>query len=65
MPRVAGSPFRINWENKDMVIAYAKKLGPGQTVYKHPNRSNYNIRHTSTLSRAGDEVPQRWIVHQT
>jgi len=43
MVKVYGSPFAIDWKDKDAVIAYAKKLGKGQVVFKHPNRANYNI----------------------
>lgn len=34
------------WEDKDKVISFAKQMGKGQTVYKYPERSNYNICHT-------------------
>lgn len=44
--RISGSPFAINWRDLKAVIAYAKRLGPGQSVIKHPDRSNYNITHT-------------------
>ncbi|AXP07811.1 hypothetical protein SmphiM6_120 [Sinorhizobium phage phiM6] len=58
---VRGSPFKIDWKDKDAVIAYAKTLGKGQTVFKHPDRDNYNITHT--------ECPERYegceIVYQT
>ena len=45
--RVVGSPFHIDWTDQDAVIAYAERLGPGHTVYKRPDRDNYNICHTS------------------
>lgn len=37
---------KIDWRNKEQVIAYAKKLGAGMSVIKYPNRDNYNITHT-------------------
>jgi hypothetical protein len=46
MSKVYGNPFKIDWENKDAVIEYARKLGRGMTVFKSPHRSNYNICHT-------------------
>lgn len=61
MTRVAGSPFRIDWKDKEAVIAYAKKLGKGQTVFKHPARDNYNITHTELKNRYEPE----WVVCQT
>lgn len=61
----AGSPFRINWRDLDAVIAYAKKLGHGTIVYKHPDRDNYNITHLSTFMKgvkAGADYDEQWIV---
>lgn len=46
MRSVSGSPFAIDWLDKDAVIAYAKKFGKGMTVSKSPDRDNYNITHT-------------------
>ena len=43
MTKIYGSPFAIDWKDKDNVIAYAKKLGKGHIVFKHPSRDNYNI----------------------
>lgn len=43
------------------VIAYAEKLGPGQTVFKHPDRKNYNITHTERT----DQYKKEWVVWQT
>lgn len=56
MSKVAGNPFKINWEDKDTVIAYAKKLGAGQTVFKVKGRKNYNITFTSR--------PDQWQGHE-
>lgn len=53
--------MKIDWNDKNVVIAYAKKLGKGMTVFKHPDRRNFNITHT--------EVPKRYegceVVYQT
>lgn len=48
----------IDWCNKDSVIAYAKSLGAGMTVYKHPDRPNYNITHTVRT----DLYRPEWVV---
>jgi hypothetical protein len=51
------NPFRVNWKDRDAVIAYAKRLGPGQVVIKHPGRDNYNITHASRPDRhVGAEI---------
>ncbi len=51
----------MDWTNKEQVIAYAKKLGKGQTVFKHPSRNNYNITHTVRTDRYKSE----WVVYQS
>jgi hypothetical protein len=57
MSRVYGSPFKVDWSDRNAVIAYAKRLGSGMTVYKHPARNNYNITHTQYPDRyAGMQV---------
>lgn len=43
---------KVDWQDRESVIAYAYALGPGMTVYKHPDRANYNITHTAQ--------PDRW-----
>jgi hypothetical protein len=53
--------MKVNWYDKASVIALANKFGPGQTVFKHPNRGNYNITHTSRT----DRYERDWVVHQT
>lgn len=53
--------FQVDYSDKDAVIALAKRFGPGQTVFKHPNRANYNITHTSRTDRYQSE----WIIYQT
>jgi len=58
---MAGSPFKINWQDLDEVKGYALKLGPGQTVYKRPDRPNYNITHTSRK----DLYRKEWVLLQT
>ena len=50
------SPFKIDWSDKDAVIRYAKTLGSGMTVFKLPERNNYNIKHTSTYRGAASAV---------
>lgn len=45
--KVFGSPFALNWADKDAVIAYARKLGPGVVVIQRPGRDNFNIVHAS------------------
>jgi hypothetical protein len=61
MPIVYGSPFKINWTNKEAVIAYAKKLGPGQLVYKDPSRPNFNIMHSTRWK----EINPAWVIFET
>lgn len=38
---------RIDWSNLEQVKAFARRLGPGVSVIKHPDRPNYNITHSS------------------
>lgn len=42
---------KVNWFSKESVIAYAERLGPGMTVFLHPDRDNYNITHTERVDR--------------
>jgi hypothetical protein len=51
----------MDWNSKECAIGLAKKLGKGQTVFKHPNRDNYNITHTSRTDRYKPE----WVVFQS
>ena len=51
----------MNWNNKEQVISNAKRLGKGMTVYKHPDRPNYNITHTSRT----DRYHPSWVVFQS
>jgi hypothetical protein len=53
----------IDWCSKDAVIAYAKRLGKGQTVFKVPDRPNYNITHTSRPDRW--QQPGYVLIYQT
>ena len=46
----------VNWMNLDAVIAYAKTLGSGMAVIKHPGRANYNITHAGRALRADVKV---------
>lgn len=59
---VSGSPFKINWEDKEAVIAYAKRMqeecAVGLVVFKHPSRSNYNI----TFTDRSDQYDPEWVV---
>jgi len=52
---------QINWNDINQVIAYAKSLGNNQTVFKHPQRNNYNITHTSRTDRYKPE----WVIYQS
>ena len=51
---------KVDWNNKDSVIAYAKALarryadnikGSPIAVIKHPDRDNYNITHKVNLKQ--------------
>lgn len=53
--------MKVDWYDKRSVVEYAKRLGAGQTVFKHPARNNFNITHTSRVDRYDPE----WVVHQT
>jgi len=44
---VYGSPFKLDWTDKEKIIAYAKRFGDDTCVFKHPDRDNYNITHLS------------------
>ena len=52
---------KIDWCDKEQVIAYAKRFGAGQTVFKDTSRSNYNITHTSRI----DQYKKEWVVYQS
>lgn len=60
-PRRGSNPFKVDWTDKNAVVDYAKRLGKGQTVFKHPSRRNYNITHTVRT----DQYEQEWVVYQT
>jgi hypothetical protein len=34
---------KVDWKNKESVIRFALALGAGMTVYKKPDRRNFNI----------------------
>lgn len=51
------------WMDKESVIAYAKRLGKGQTVYKDPDRDNYNICFTVDEYRL--DLSHVFIIHRT
>lgn len=64
MTRPHKSPFGINWSDLEEVKAYADGLarsGLDQTVFKHPQRSNYNI----TFTQRTDRYRPDWVVYQT
>lgn len=58
---MARSPFNVDWDSLPAVMRYADELGKGQTVYKHPDRPNYNITHTERT----DLYEQEWVRYQT
>jgi hypothetical protein len=58
---VRTDPFAVNYFSLEACKKYADELGKGQTVYKHPDRPNYNITHTSRR----DLYEPEWIVYQT
>lgn len=51
----------IDWCDEVAVINYAKSLGRCMTVYKRPDRPNYNITHTSRT----DLFRPEWVVART
>ena len=63
MAKVYGSPFKIDWTDKEKVIAYAKRLGKGQTVFKDYARPTYGITHTSRVDLTSKDG--RHIIYQT
>jgi hypothetical protein len=50
-----------DWLDLHKVIAYAKILGAGQVVYKHPERRNYNVTHVTRT----DIYRREWVVFKT
>lgn len=59
-PRHVRDVNGIDWCDCAQVVRLARSLGPGMTVFKHPNRPNYNITHTSRPDRLeGVEVIYR------
>lgn len=63
MATVYGSPFKVNWGDKDAVIAYAKKLGRGMSVIQDAGRDTFGITHTSRTDLLAK--PGRKIIYQT
>ena len=53
--------FKFDWNDMNKVIDLAITFGPGQTVFKHPDRDNYNITHTERT----DQYRPEWVVYQT
>lgn len=51
------------WQNKDKVISFAEEMGRGHTVFKHPDRNNYNICHTENEYRL--DLSTVFIIHRT
>jgi hypothetical protein len=60
-----GNPFKLNWVEVEAVIDYAKKLGRGQVVFKHPEHHGYNITFLSTFMQKvkTGEYKEAWIVY--
>lgn len=53
--------LNIDWSNKEQVVKLAHKMhrpSMEQVVFKHPNRSNYNITHASRT----DRYDPSWVV---
>lgn len=38
---------KIDWTNREAVIAAANHFGPGMLVVKHQDRANFNITHAA------------------
>lgn len=55
--------MKIDWNNKEQVITYAKRLGSGMTVIRVAGRNNYNITHTSRKDLW--DKPDVTVVYQT
>lgn len=53
--------MKVDYTSRGAVIALAKSFGKGMTVFKHPDRANYNVTHTSRT----DQYQPEWITHQT
>lgn len=62
----ASRVFGCDYTNKDAVIRLAKEMGKGMTVFKHPDRNNYNITHTVRITKY---EPEKYttceIIYQT
>lgn len=58
-----GEVMDTDWTNAESVIALAKRFGPGMTVIKHVDRTNYNITHTERRDRW--DVPGVAVVYHT
>ena len=63
MATVYGSPFKVDWTDKDKVITYAKRLGKGMTVFKDYAQPTYGITHTSRTDLL--DIAGRKIIYQT
>lgn len=63
MATVYGNPFKVNWGNKEEVIAYAKRLGRGMSVIQDEGRDTFGITHTDRTDLLAK--PGRKIIHQT
>lgn len=51
MAKVCGSPFKVDWKNEKAVVAYATRLGKGQTVIYNEDLKSYAITHTERRDR--------------
>jgi len=59
------SPFKVDWNNREDVIAYAKSLRHNQVVFKHPERTNYNITHADRFFTPNSKYSISWLVFRT
>lgn len=55
----------VDWNSETSVLNYATQLGKGQTVFKHPDRPNYNITHTERWNKYPDNYKGCRLIHQT
>ena len=55
--------FRIDWSNRDAVVALANRLGPGHSVVKATNRKHFNV--ILTTSEDKPRIGPIAVVHRT
>jgi hypothetical protein len=54
---------KIDWTDREAVIAAALRFGPGMLVVKHDSRANYNITHAARPDLW--DIPGVTVVHRT